>query len=72
MNDNYIINDAESSIYVVCLYDTEKEKIILFQVSLYKITKILFYHYRKIPHLTLTGQKMKSKSNLNLSYISKN
>ena len=42
MNDNYIINDAESSIYVVCLYDTEKEKIILFQVSLYKITKILF------------------------------
>lgn len=42
MNDNYIINDAESAIYVVCLYDTEKGKILLFQVSLLIITITLF------------------------------
>ena len=34
MNDNLIINDSKSLIYSICVYDMEKEKNVLFQVSL--------------------------------------
>ena len=34
MNDNLIINDSKSLIYSICVYDMEKEKSLLFQVSL--------------------------------------
>ena len=34
MNDNLIINDSKSLIYSICVFDIEKEKIVLFQVSL--------------------------------------
>jgi hypothetical protein len=33
MNDTLIINGANSLIYAICIYDTEKEKVELFQVS---------------------------------------
>ena len=33
MNDKLIINGSNSLIYVICIYDTEKEKVELFQVS---------------------------------------
>ena len=34
MNDNLIINNSKSLIYSICVYDMEKEKSVLFQVSL--------------------------------------
>ena len=34
MNDNLIINDSKSLIYSISVYDMEKEKSVLFQVSL--------------------------------------
>ena len=34
MNDNLIINDSKSLIYSLSVYDMEKEKNVLFQVSL--------------------------------------
>ena len=33
MNDSLIINGSNSLIYAICLYDSEKNKNILFQVS---------------------------------------
>ena len=33
MNDKLIINGSNSLIYAICIYDTEKEKVELFQVS---------------------------------------
>ena len=33
MNDNLTINDSKSLIYSICVYDMEKDKSVLFQVS---------------------------------------
>ena len=33
MNDKLIINGSNSLIYAICIYDTEKDKVELFQVS---------------------------------------
>lgn len=33
MNDSLIINGSNSLIYAICLYDTEKMKVSMFQVS---------------------------------------
>ena len=34
MNDSLIINGANSLIYAVCVYDAEKMKVAMFQVSM--------------------------------------
>jgi hypothetical protein len=33
MNDSLIINGSNALIYAVCIYDTEKMKVAMFQVS---------------------------------------
>ena len=33
MNDSLITNGSNSLIYAICLYDTEKMKVAMFQVS---------------------------------------
>ena len=40
MNDSLIINGSNSLIYAICLYDTEKNKVSMFQVR-----KIINNHF---------------------------
>ena len=40
MNDSLIINGSNSLIYAICLYDTEKNKVAMFQVR-----KIINNHF---------------------------
>jgi hypothetical protein len=43
MNDDLIINGSHSLIYAICIYDTEKKRFKLFQVShKYKLIFLLF------------------------------
>ena len=43
MNDELIINGSHSLIYAICIYDTEKKRFNLFQVS-FKYYFLIFNH----------------------------
>lgn len=45
MNDKLIINGSNSLIYAICIYDTEKEKVELFQVSFKYLLNIKFVKF---------------------------
>lgn len=57
MNDSLLINGSNSLIYAICLYDTEKMKVAMFQVSNKNI--IIFKKCRKYLNLIIHGQKIK-------------
>ena len=57
MNDTLIINGANSLIYAICIYDTEKEKVELFQVSYNYLFH--FINNRKLQISIIHGPKNK-------------
>lgn len=57
MNDTLIINGANSLIYAICIYDMEKEKVELFQVSYNYLFH--FIYNRKLQISIIHGPKNK-------------